>query len=1208
MINKTCTTIQANGGCNHCNRSGFAFLPVRYAIAKHGAAKHIALPEGRVKAFTNISLKKLIDENGVITEKNNDAWYILRKLRKGYLYVYDEHPRYPHWLCYAVGENGELTQFPAGKLVLPKKVECDKSINYALAGLVALQDEKTDRTINIIFLEAPFSYERLSWIAQHPEWRAVHMQQVALGSIALSPFCFSDQEIQDYIAEYSKVSPVDLLKDDLEPGRFSSPSENLIYINNDRDSYQGLMSAFNKANSKSKNRYAIAVFDSVGIIKQLNIYRLSALDDFAKNLKPDDEGADKEVRQSSFSMISKITGNNVQKPYYELNERNYKWYLAVNKLKELMAVSLSLKSKEYGELLPPGVPENYVLDDDFYVGPGAKSREFFKGKKYSDFLEYYNSIYNNYNKDADDYIRDHNITSGSEAQSVRNTYNQMAFYEQYQASTVKEQYYSYWKSENEQSKQNIKKSEEEILNDYIEQDDWCNIKKLFDEKYNSAKNISVSFDSDYAIWIDKMLHFDLDKYDQNDPIQSGAVVAIIADVLENGILSGASKYLWKNIISNDNSLIDRGFSINNNVLYDDIKKSISSFRKKDDKKKIFTPSGELNKELVGKIEKNAAKIRDFLSKVKAGEMSEVFKLKTAPLVSTLNSLSKLHNTSINTASCLVIEDIKNEINKGLIKANTLSVGFRYSNRMVEIHNFGNTINKAFYGNGFNSYVTVEVNMTASQANNYVNSLNNCLEKDNINIKNKNVAIYENGEKVGGNYQFNEREGNSNVVMYVFVKENAADKIRNSLKVRGVDALNKDVKELYQNQQKNVSKINMPSAAVIKLGCVYSLMSAFNTYRDKKDFSSLWKLISSTLAVIQNASEAASWILTKKAEKLLEKSILADTEAVSEKLILNSSKIIVKSEGVMVFSKLSGHAVSLMAIYDAVKGVLEAIDIYNSGGLSEDYRNKAISTAAGFISSVVIGLFISNIFIGAIAAVVSIAILFCFDVNRVVPECIQHWLRRSKFGRQSDTVPGLSFENMKVEQESLSMLFKGIVFTVLIENKDIEYFPKYHERNRVSHVISETKVVSIKFSLPENFDGSLSVSGLKNNLGEDIERVYLVDNDKKVCKLVFSNYGEGISGKEAASSNVIDNKRVSSHGDLISYRDGEDLTFIINSRKVLRMESMGGDHHEVSDKEEFSFNKNKLGMDLDLKVVVKTGGESFSQNYHIKMKLGDDRKR
>ena len=48
----------------------------------------------------------------------------LRRLRSGYLYVYGEHPKDSHWLCYAVGENGELTQFPVGQSILPKKVEC----------------------------------------------------------------------------------------------------------------------------------------------------------------------------------------------------------------------------------------------------------------------------------------------------------------------------------------------------------------------------------------------------------------------------------------------------------------------------------------------------------------------------------------------------------------------------------------------------------------------------------------------------------------------------------------------------------------------------------------------------------------------------------------------------------------------------------------------------------------------------------------------------------------------------------------------------------------------------------------------------------------------------------------------------------------------------------------------------------------------------
>ena len=54
------------------------------------------------------------------------------------------------------------------------------------------------------------------------------------------------------------------------------------------------------------------------------------------------------------------------------------------------------------------------------------------------------------------------------------------------------------------------------------------------------------------------------------------------------------------------------------------------------------------------------------------------------------------------------------------------------------------------------------------------------------------------------------------------------------------------------------------------------------------------------------------------------------------------------------------------------------------------------------------------------------------------------VRRNKLGRQGNVAPGHSFADMDTEQGSLSMLFKGITFTALIENKESTYRPKTSE--------------------------------------------------------------------------------------------------------------------------------------------------------------------
>ena len=1162
-VNQTCTNAKAIGGCNHCNRSGLAFLPVRYAVARHPSVKDIMLPEDRVKAFTNIFLNELIDDAGKVTRKDAKAWYILRRLRSGYLYVYDEHPKNSHWLCYAIGENGELTQFPAGQSVLPEKVECNQSINYALAGLVALQDSKTDRTINLIFVEAPFGYERLLWMAHHPEWRAKHMQRIQLSQISSSPFCFSEKEIQKYVAEYSSISPVSILKDDLEPGKFSNENEYLSYVSQGRDTYTSLLEAFSKASGRSETGSAIIVPDAVGIIKQLDIYRLSALNDFAKDLKPGDQGAEKEkplsslYTQDELNHVSRFPSYKVRQSHYEFNERNYKWYLAVNKLKELMAASFDIKNQGYGKLLPPGIPEDFISPSASYHDVDTNI-DVFKGKMYREARDYYNGMDERIKRRIDQHIKDENITSERAIKAERDRCETISEFERTAIKTAIMRYELDWEIEKSKSKNNIKNSEKEILNDYISWEAWTTIKKMFDDKYNESKYISICFDSDYVIWINKTLHDDLDKYDKNDPVHCGTVVEIIANVLKNGALSGASKHLWQRILLEDRNLVDRGLSLNNTVVYDDIKIAIENYAKKNDKKSFITPTGELNKELIAKIEKNAVKIRDFISKAKGMEIAEILKVKTAPLVATFNSLRSLQNTATNVASSLLVDELKNEVGKGLIKQNTLAIGFRYNNRLVEIHNFGNTINKAFYGSGFKNYVAIEVEMTPAEASRHIASLNKYLDKDTADVRHKSVKLYDNGEKVGGNYQVDENDNNHKVTMYVFTREDHVENVRNIVSKRGVDALSKDIKGLYESQQKVISKVNIPSAIVIKLGCLYSLVSAFNDYSKKRDSSSLCKLISSFIAAIQNASEVASWTLTKVAERALRQSVGADTKLISDKIITSTSKTIMSSEAAMILSKGMGHLVSLMAVYDAIKGTLEAIDIYNAGGLSEDYRNKAISTGISFISSVIVGLFISNIFVGAIVAIASIAILFFFDVNRLVPQCIQNWLRRSKFGIERDTAPGRAFYSMEEEQDALSMLLKGVVFTVSIEKENDIYRAKkseektwmdyliestspggqigavYHEKYVPSVLSEETKKLQIKLDFPDSFDGYFEL--LAQEDGNDrvlLKNIYLFDGDGSVKKIKLAH--DNVHGDISISYYNFNSERFKDHGDLVSIK-------------------------------------------------------------------------
>ncbi len=121
-----------NGQCEFCERKGLPILPVRYAVCQRNDRNRPVpeLPEERIREFTDIGLDKAWDENGQHIRTVDDEvrpWitdstssqvnkYILRQLRQGYLYFYDQdNPDGMYWYAYAITSDGKYYQFPVAQ-------------------------------------------------------------------------------------------------------------------------------------------------------------------------------------------------------------------------------------------------------------------------------------------------------------------------------------------------------------------------------------------------------------------------------------------------------------------------------------------------------------------------------------------------------------------------------------------------------------------------------------------------------------------------------------------------------------------------------------------------------------------------------------------------------------------------------------------------------------------------------------------------------------------------------------------------------------------------------------------------------------------------------------------------------------------------------------------------------------------------------------
>jgi len=281
-----------NGQCEFCERKGLPILPVRYAVCQRNDRNRLVpeLPEERIREFTDIGLDKAWDENGehartvddevrpVITDSTSSQVnkYILRQLRQGYLYLYDQdNPDGMYWYAYAITSDGKYYQFPVAQPPTLESTEfpCQDKANDALhASLVTLPNPDKSGTLYYAFSEHAWPIDHIRMIGSDPAWRDRHMQKIDIQAWVAGqsqPFAYGTDELSR-VAEYSEGA------NDLGTQFWSSGPQRDLY------SRQDLKDAMDLRLDHAASRYQgkgliLAVKDEIGIIDELNAYRHQAL-------------------------------------------------------------------------------------------------------------------------------------------------------------------------------------------------------------------------------------------------------------------------------------------------------------------------------------------------------------------------------------------------------------------------------------------------------------------------------------------------------------------------------------------------------------------------------------------------------------------------------------------------------------------------------------------------------------------------------------------------------------------------------------------------------------------------------------------------------------------------------------------------------------------------------------------------------------------
>ncbi|MDO6788225.1 T6SS effector BTH_I2691 family protein [Cobetia marina] len=537
--------------CPLCERVGIPILPVRYAVCRRTQRNSAVneLPEARIADFTTVPLDQEWTEDGKTSRvekcQSNDiledieevsqgkvSKYILRQLRSGYLYIYDQANEPNSWYCFVVTTDGKFYQYSvADNPPNPEKAEFDcglkpekeKREKSLSASVVTIPTIKKDSVLYYAYSEHPWSRNHLKMIQGDASWRKRNMQKIDMLELLASssakhcPHVFDMSEL-NYVAEFCNLSTEN--DDFFWPNGFvNSPytPDQLIESMKDR---------LHVAPSWLKDKPIImAVKDEVGIIDELNAYRLETVERMRKYLADNNnENQRKLVFMNAIDAFSK----------------NFE-------IKRKAAVNEKWDQKETWEVKHKASLQRQIGHADI-----SSKSEFNTQSERKEYLKRKEKLQNDIN----------NINAGLKEGRAEDLKEVDELTEQH-----RQQMAGYYDSS-------------KLLAQYDKQDDKLKAFRMdYQKQCEKIERLSQVYDSDYACWIDEHLRDLLARYSAVEFTSGIALSGIITGLFSGGVLSTGSAALWKgfaeNIKSRDSVIVTSLF-FNDADLVDAAVKTISS--------------------------------------------------------------------------------------------------------------------------------------------------------------------------------------------------------------------------------------------------------------------------------------------------------------------------------------------------------------------------------------------------------------------------------------------------------------------------------------------------------------------------------------------------------------------------------------------------------------------------------------------------------
>ncbi|WP_110598229.1 T6SS effector BTH_I2691 family protein [Salinicola lusitanus] len=557
---------QESGSCQFCERKGLPILPVRYAVCQRND-RNGDIPEletSRIQEFTDILLDKSLvggeeqarsvpDEvRAELTQSTGSQVnkYILRQLRQGYLYFYDQdNTDGNYWYAYAITSDGKYYQFPVlqppalDDIKFPDSCK-NKPGDVLDASIVTLPFPEKSGTLYYAFSEHPWPNAHIRMIGSDEAWRQDHMQQVNIPAWVggQRQSCVFGIDELEKVAEYSAAA------ESLDEQFWSSgPTRPLYEPGELRDAMQRRL---DHAGSEYQGKGLIlAVKDEIGIIDELNAYRhqaLASVEEFFYNKEEeDDEAQIHNVRRRKLLCMQAIDA------FKKNFARNY----------------VASQEQSLSDKIDKARAERDAFQEEEYSRENASPRERAQHQRR---LSQLNRAVREAETEKDDFLRDQQREAEELRGERRRLTERIAQLEQEQAELDRRAASSdpaiarqaemqrqtpFLENELQHKRfllQNLKSEAQRAadrhadqLDELYDSDALDRFRADYEQNTAHCQSLAAVFDDDYAIWARYGLPAVIGRYSQSDYWTGLGLSGLIGNALRGGIMSPSSGGLWK---------------------------------------------------------------------------------------------------------------------------------------------------------------------------------------------------------------------------------------------------------------------------------------------------------------------------------------------------------------------------------------------------------------------------------------------------------------------------------------------------------------------------------------------------------------------------------------------------------------------------------------------------------------------------------------